>query len=853
MPNVSIVIPLYNQEAYLPGFLQCLAAQSLEDFEAVFVDDASTDASRDIVRQWAARDDRFKLIEQPENRGAGAARNVGIDAATGETLCFADPDDLLPEHSLAVRYAAYKQHNAIVRACHVEKSSSGRIINAEIRPDNLPEVFSPVQEAAALGSNPFLCAHWTWLFPTKLLQRLKIYNPEGTCTAEDIIFLVRLFFHISRMVWIPDTVYYWMKRKDSLSTTAYSRQHYLEYLQCVDALYEQAERAKQADPREALKIADIFCNGYLMSYLLHLSGQLAAGRSSEEDAAAVIQAAAAICTRWKSFSRLAKGQIPPQRVLGLQWLLHILQNPAPSAAQKILEGYLEVHQRLKSQQYEQIKNKGWEEAARFDTLDRSAGLLRARYLFHKNPPPESYCLDGLETAPTFTKNRSLPEAGDREIFERILWLPIPDAGDKSFELRIGGRSFAGSTAAINASFTGQAPNGDISPDIRAMRRLAASAPMRERFADAWLFIDKDSEADDNAEHLYRHVMRLHPEINAWFVLSRHSHDWPRLEREGFKLIPFGEELHTAAYLNATHLISSQMDAYIFQRVDEQLFADFPKPKFVCLPHGVTKDDVSGWFNSIPFDLFIAATPMESASITEDGSPYVMCEKEVRLGGFPRYDKWLEPVEREDLIFVMPTWRADLVGAWDGKGQAREFNPAFYDSAYAKTWQDFFNAPELAQLLRDTGFRITFFAHPGVEPYLDGLRFPDFVEKRGKSQGSIIPVMQRAKVMITDFSSVAFDMAYMHKPVLYYQYESKAQFTRQQAWKSGYIDYQSMGFGPVCRDRATLLQALSACLRADCAMEEIYLERVRQTFPYRDANCCQRAFSFIMDSSTPRLP
>jgi Putative glycosyl/glycerophosphate transferases involved in teichoic acid biosynthesis TagF/TagB/EpsJ/RodC len=204
------------------------------------------------------------------------------------------------------------------------------------------------------------------------------------------------------------------------------------------------------------------------------------------------------------------------------------------------------------------------------------------------------------------------------------------------------------------------------------------------------------------------------------------------------------------------------------------------------------------------------------------------------------------VEKEKTIFVMPTWRANLVGSWDGRGQSRAMNPQFHESGYARTWRHFFANPKLRELLERTGYGITFFAHPCVEPYLEGLDFPAFVQKRSKSQGSIIRLMQCASLMITDFSSVAFDMAYMHSPVIYYQYESKAEFTRQQAWKSGYIDYESMGFGPVCANEEGLLLALEQYLNTGCVMEERYLARVRETFPYRDANCCARAVAYIRE-------
>src|SRR5690242_6114774 len=95
MPRLSVVVPIYNVEGFLDECLGSLAAQTFSDLEVVMVNDGSTDGSAAIAEAFAARDERFRLITQP-NGGLSAARNTGIDAATGEFLAFVDSDDVLP-------------------------------------------------------------------------------------------------------------------------------------------------------------------------------------------------------------------------------------------------------------------------------------------------------------------------------------------------------------------------------------------------------------------------------------------------------------------------------------------------------------------------------------------------------------------------------------------------------------------------------------------------------------------------------------------------------------------------------------------------------------------------------------
>ena len=91
--KVSVIVPVYNCEAYLPACIASLRAQTLEDIELIFVDDASSDGSLALLRAAQAEDARVQVIAFPENRGVSAASNAGLDAASGEFVGFCDADD----------------------------------------------------------------------------------------------------------------------------------------------------------------------------------------------------------------------------------------------------------------------------------------------------------------------------------------------------------------------------------------------------------------------------------------------------------------------------------------------------------------------------------------------------------------------------------------------------------------------------------------------------------------------------------------------------------------------------------------------------------------------------------------
>ena len=350
---VTVIVAVYNVRQYLPRFMESLQGQTFTDFEALFINDASPDDSAAFIAAHAASDPRIRLLHHEQNQGVGAACNYGIREASAPMLCFADPDDHLPETSLQVRYEAYKRHNAIVRACHKEMVTDGELLNHETRPDSLPEVFSAVEAAHSVGPNPFLCAHWTWLVPTGLLRRNNIFQGEHMRTANEIILQAQLFYHLGRMVWIPDVVYHWMKRPDSLSTSHYTPEHYENYFRCCDVFYEQSAQHRQ------LKLADAFFNSYLVAYFGHILKQVADGTSGEPDVRAVLAVAGAVEKRHGVFERLyARQKTLPQDMLGLTWLNLARNDTSPTAIERLTNSYQTVLRYYGALAVEQARARG---------------------------------------------------------------------------------------------------------------------------------------------------------------------------------------------------------------------------------------------------------------------------------------------------------------------------------------------------------------------------------------------------------------------------------------------------------------------------------------------------------------
>ena len=108
MPKVSILVPVYNVEKYLPQCLESIAQQSLQDIEIICINDGSTDGSADILKNFAQEDSRFRII-QKENAGYGAALNDGLRAATGEYIGIVESDDKVDASMYEELYTAARK------------------------------------------------------------------------------------------------------------------------------------------------------------------------------------------------------------------------------------------------------------------------------------------------------------------------------------------------------------------------------------------------------------------------------------------------------------------------------------------------------------------------------------------------------------------------------------------------------------------------------------------------------------------------------------------------------------------------------------------------------------------------
>ena len=373
-----------------------------------------------------------------------------------------------------------------------------------------------------------------------------------------------------------------------------------------------------------------------------------------------------------------------------------------------------------------------------------------------------------------------------------------------------------------------------------------------KYTGAWILMDRDTQADDNAEHLYRYICKNYPEQKIYFVLRRESHDWQRLELDNFQLLAFGENEHEAALKSCDKIISSHADHYVTNYFGPKMLEG---QHFIFLQHGVIKDDLSGWLNKKDhIDCFVTASPFEYTSIVADNTRYKFSAKEVTLTGLPRHDTLLSAkITVQKTLLIMPTWRNSIVGKTAGDGNTRLLNPGFMDTTFARHWNSLLHSQRLADMCYKHGFKVVFFPHSNIQPYLNQFDLPDYIEVLTHAAGSIQELFCNATMMLTDYSSVAFDMAYLEKPTLYYQFDEAEVFSGSHTYERGYFDYRLNGFGPVAVEESHALDELEGLLQRNGKPDAATLARMHETFPYRDGKNCERVYQAIIALDAPHNP
>lgn len=257
MPKISVVIPIYNVEKYLPECIDSVLAQDFQDYEVILVNDGSTDGSLAIAQQYEKDHAHIRLISQ-ENKGLGGARNTGIKHAQGEYILFMDSDDrLAPDTLSATAAAAQREESDIVIFDFEYVDETGRALSIQPAMEAVDGPFDLASQKSVLFSTPSACNK---LFRLSLFTDHQILFPERVW-FEDLRTITKLYPYARRMYYLPKPFYKYLQRSESImhSTRVERNSEIMDALQDVLDYYKAHGYYEQYRPElEYLLIENAF-------------------------------------------------------------------------------------------------------------------------------------------------------------------------------------------------------------------------------------------------------------------------------------------------------------------------------------------------------------------------------------------------------------------------------------------------------------------------------------------------------------------------------------------------------------------------------------------------------------------
>ena len=346
-------------------------------------------------------------------------------------------------------------------------------------------------------------------------------------------------------------------------------------------------------------------------------------------------------------------------------------------------------------------------------------------------------------------------------------------------------------------------------------------------------------AQDNGYFFFKYCMDADVEKDfdgeIYFVIDKKAADWE-------KVVPYKK--HVLKYLSLKHMIYLQAcklmistdtkgHAYVWRSMGSNIKALSYKKKLVFLQHGVTAFK-RGHFErgtNVGCESFITTSEFEH-DIIRDYLGYP--EEEIPVTGFARWDVLHDKSEGHREILMMPTWRTWLDDAE---------NDVFAESDYCKNYMALLNDPRLDEILKRYDVTLNFYLHPKFRKFItefsvvsENIRLIPFGEE------PLNELMMQCNLLITDFSSVAWDVYYMNKPVLFYH------FDLDDAYKTlgFYMDMRNDIFGDRAEEPEGLMQLIIEYIENGFQMKEKYAKDREKYFAFVDDNNSERIWKAIQE-------
>ena len=371
----------------------------------------------------------------------------------------------------------------------------------------------------------------------------------------------------------------------------------------------------------------------------------------------------------------------------------------------------------------------------------------------------------------------------------------------------------------------------------------------------WMFFDKIYKGGDSSEYLYKYATeqlkkKSSGEISKeeatcypdklYYLVDKNTSDYKRLTGEGYTPLKRGSFLHRLIFLNANMMIVSNSTVFAFNDYymeNSRYIRGIPDFHVVCVQHGLSVQKIALAQQRLRDNtrLYFCASKYEIENLSHPVYDY-QGYGALKLTGVPRYDGLVDEDKKQ--IMISPTWRmqsAKFVSK--NEGVERDYNPLFKETDYYQVYNGLINDKKLIAAAKEYGYRIAYVLHPIVSPQaedFDKNEYVDIIPSVGDM--SYEKMFRESSLMVTDYSGIQFDFAYMRKPLVYYHPEEL-----EAHYEEGTFHYDTMAFGEIVKKRDELVELLIDYMKNGCKMKDEYRRRADDFYEYSDHGNCKRIF------------
>lgn len=871
---ISVIIPVFNAECYVEETIQSILRQTIgfeQNIQMILINDGSKDNSSSICLHYASLYPSNIVYFEQENMGSSAARNAGFRYATGKYVNFLDSDDIWEPQAFSRICSFFDSNFDIIDAVagrirFFEAKTNYHILDYkffETRIVDLVREFEDIQISASSA-----------VLKRSAIQNIHFIN--GLIDGEDAQFMCSLLLQKLKYGVVREAEYYYRQRStktSSVQTKTLKRSWYLDspklFLQNImnqsiethgyilefiqfTVMYDLQWRLKQNNTRV---LTSTEWNNYhqTLECLLQsiddriIEKQRSLTTNQKKD-----------CLNLKYHGRLRtklftskhrREKIPSINIFSLQVKNNSLNIEINDITQVTNETY------YYTAVVKQISTHSLIIYPSDSPYNRSDIPLRYRY--SKMVIPLSECsmtirffleFSGSRLQLNFSLGKYSSISNERTSYVvRDQWLISVQnsqicVNPYNFYYHILHELRHCINLLISCKFK-----------ILTYRLAYHCHPYRHR--TIWLLSDRTNKAGDNGEFFFKYLLRRMPKhVHCYYCISRRSADYARMKQIGNTIDI--DSCKYKLYILLCHLfISSSADEPVINPFgkEKKYIADLYHFDFVFLQHGVIRDDLSGWIGkqSKNVNLFITSSPYEYQSILTPRYGYT--RHDLVLTGLPRFDNLFIlnstlAHQKTKKILLAPTWRRQMIKDRNISTNKIILTTKFEETEYYRFYQSLITDPSLQRIMDTYGYQGLYIQHPRTfedHPHIiKGTKLFAVSQSLANYSYEFIS----SSLLITDYSSVAFDFAYLRKPVIYTQFDTVNYFsTHTSTW--GYFNYSTMGFGPVCETLQCTVHALIEAIKNNCRQQENYVQRIDKFFKYSDARNCDRVF----DAITTRLP